>query len=168
MEVLFENSFTRDEELAKELCTYLHFRRPFMIVFFAVMLAIVDWLAYMDIMYGMFTWFGYAFAALYVGLKFYQYFTSVKRMMARDAEAGMDNIVVSSTVTEDALQYHSLGSTCPAVELTHMKRWVTTKNYIFLCSKTKMLYCFSKKGFTKGSEEAFYQFLTEKGISHGR
>lgn len=168
MEVLFKNTFTRNKELAKQLYTYLHFRRPFMIFFFAVEFAFLALIACLDIMSSQFHLAAYLVVVLFTGLTVYQYFTNVKRMLSRDAELGMEDIQVSSTVTEDTLQYESLGNVSPAVELTNIKKWITTKDFIFLFSKTKLLYIFSKDGFTEGSEEEFYRFLTRKGIKHSR
>jgi len=168
MDVLFENQFVRNKELAKEFNAYILFRRPAMIPLYIIMSVLVISLIINAVLQRADAYFYLAAVVAYTILKIVQYFRSVSIMVKRDIEMSGGDLSVNCLVTEDVVQYSHAGSAATPVQLTNIKRWITTKHYIMLCSGTKLIYFLRKDGFTKGTEGDFYKFLERKGIQRGR
>lgn len=164
MEVLFENSYTRDKEWAKDAHSYIYFRQPIMIVLdiiFALYVIIgidnsiitksIDW------SYVLFPLIWYAFIVLV-------YIRSVNIAVKRDLEMHGKAIEVTVIVANDIIkQSQSTGSEYQ-LNYCDIKKAVQTKKYIYLQTKANLLYSFNKDGFSIGNEKDFLMFLKNKGI----
>lgn len=166
MDTLFENTYVRDKQFVKEFYFYANFKRPLMWVLYAFVVACFSYLAYVCIKNNVFHAYLLVFPA-YVGFVLFRYFYGIHLTLKRQAESGYENFSIKVTVTEDQIQFHREDEKSPVVALSQMKSWVATKHYIYVRSKTKQYYILSKDGFTKGTEQAFYEFLGRKGIKKG-
>ena len=73
-------------------------------------------------------------------------------------------IDVEVRITEEKIiQSQSTGSEF-TLDFVDIKKIVKTKKFIYLWSKTNMLYSLKNDGFTVGSADAFITFLNEKGL----
>lgn len=163
MEILFENKYTRDKEWAKDVYSYIYFRRPIIIVFdvlFALYFIVGIYLIFTSSVY-----WSYIFTPLvWYALTIFLYWRNVNTVIKRDLELHGKAIEVIVTVTDDIIkQSQSTGSEYQ-LNYNDIKRVIKTKKYICLWSKTNMLYSFKKDSFSIGSAEDFLFFLKNKGI----
>ena len=164
MEPLFENIHTQDKSFYKEIYSYFHFRRPITVATFILCgicfisqlaLAIFDLEYNLAIMILM---------ALFPLFKLFAYVNQVNSITKRNKEISTEAISICSTVYEDHLEISASNGSTLNIEISKIRSVVQTKNYIILRSDARLLYSFSKDGFTKGTKDEFIAFLKSKGI----
>ena len=164
MEVLFENSYVRNKQLAKEIYRYLYFQRVWLIISYSLLL--LSFLAniLLWIFEGTYSLFVLIFVPLLFSLRFYSYFRSVQMMEKRDCEIHGKEITVETIVTSEYIQNTVSTGSVNKLEIGKIKKAVQTKNQILLITEAKLLYICPKDKFTKGNAEDFIKFLKDKGI----
>lgn len=164
MEILFENKYTRDKEWAKNVYSYIHFRRPIIIVFDVIFALYLIIGVFNSITTRSIDWYHILIPIIWFILVVLIYARNVKTVIKRDLELHEKAIEVNIKVTEDLIiQVQSTGSEFQ-LNYCDIKKVVQTKKYIYLWSKTNMLYSFKKDSFTRGNLEEFLCFLEKKGI----
>lgn len=164
MEVLFENSYTRDERLIKEIYRYEYFRRKLLIIFDIVMILCLLSNILILVVEKKCYWGVFILAPLYFFYKFFCYWRQVRIIIKRDLEVHGKEISVETIVTNDFIQNTASTGTVNKLEYENIRNVVQTNNLILLRSKANLIYIFRKDTFAKGSKEEFIQFLKSKGI----
>jgi len=164
MEILFENSYIRNKELAKELYGYIYFRRNYIFVAYIVLLISFIINLILLITTGSANWFVFIFVPLFLLLRLFTYLQAIKLMLKRDSEVCGGLFEVKSIVTEDFIEYTSTTGGVNRLEYNKIKKCNQTKNLILLQSDAKLIYVFPKNGFSVGTPEGFLIFLRNKGI----
>ena len=164
MEILFENSYVRNKELAKEIYGYYYFQRKWLVVCYALLL--LSFLGNILILVFEKTYnLGvFIFVPLYFLFQFYCYHRQVNTMIMRDREAHGKEISVETIVTNEYIQNTASTGSVNKLEYDKIRNSVQTKNLILLRSKANLIYIFRKDAFTKGDTESFIKFLNGKGI----
>ncbi len=164
MEPLFENSYTPDKSFYKEIYGYFHFRRPITVAAFIIcavcflaqlVLAIFDLEHNPGIMILM---------AVFPLFKLFAYLSQIGTLEKCNKEVSSEQISISTLVHEGALETTSSTGAVINIELSKIRGAVQTKRYIVLRSDARLIYSFSKDGFTKGTKEDFLAFLRSKNI----
>ncbi|MBR3987922.1 MAG: YcxB family protein [Clostridia bacterium] len=102
--------------------------------------------------------------ALWAGLLLYIYFKNLNVTLKRDIEINKKPIEVEVRVTNESIvQTQSTGSEF-TLDFSDIKKIVKTKKFIYLWSKSNMLYSIKKEGFIVGSADDFLAFLKAKGF----
>ncbi len=164
MEILFENTFVRTKEIIKETYSYLFFKRPVVLIAYALMALIFLFCLWEGVIYGWYNTFVLVFVPVYFALRIWSYHRNVNTMAKRDLEQFGSEITVTNTVTEQYLQCKSLNGFDIKLEYDHIKKAHMTKNLIILHSKANLLYIFHKAFFTVGTADEFVEFLKGKEI----
>lgn len=164
MEILFENSYVRNKELAKEIYRYYYFQRKLLVVCYALislsfLANILIWIFEKTYSLGVII-----FVPLFFLLQFYSYFRQVNTMVKRDDETHGKAISVETIVTNEYIQNTASTGAVNRLEYDKIKNSVQTKNLILLRSKANLIYIFRKDTFTKGDKESFIRFINSKGI----
>jgi len=166
MEILFENKYTRDKEWAKDIYSYISFRRPIIIVIdiLFALYAIIG--IYNSIVTHSIDWYHILVPIIWCIFVVLIYVRNVKTVIKRDLELHGRAVEVTVIVTDDIIK--QLQSTGSEFQLNYcdIKKVVQTKKYIYLWSKTNMLYSFKKDSFIRGNLEEFLCFLEKKGIKN--
>lgn len=167
MEGLFCNKFVRDKDTAKEVYVYWYFKRPLLIVVYAVLGVyalscilglIIDFNSAKEAMPV------FAMIVFFTAFIFISYRSQVKAMVQRDKEmSGGDALCCEISVSENEITLSALESRS-SVEMSNIKSAFETENYIVVLTKARLMFIFKKDSFTKGDAESFIAFLKEKGI----
>lgn len=164
MEILFENKYTRDREWAKDILGYISFRRPLHIVLYIISAVSLVYGVCMLIFYYTLSIVSFLVPALWAGLLLYIYFKNLNVTLKRDIEINKKPIEVEVRVTNESIvQTQSTGSEF-TLDFSDIKKIVKTKKFIYLWSKSNMLYSIKKEGFIVGSADDFLAFLKAKGF----
>ena len=164
MEVLFENSYTRDEKLIKEIYSYEYFRRKLLIIFDIVMILCLLSNILILVVEKKCYWGVFILAPLYFFYKFFCYWRQVRIIIKRDQEVHGKEISVETIVTNEYIQNTASTGTVNKLEYENIRNVVQTNNLILLRSKANLIYIFQKDAFTIGNAEDFIKFLKDKGI----
>ena len=164
MERLFENTYVRDIEWAKDIYSYLYFRRLIMIVINILMLLYLFAGIYNSVAESFADWYFILVPIIWFPVVVFAYRKNVKTAINRDLELHGQPIEVTVIVTEDVIkQSQSTGSEFQ-LNYRDIKKAVQTKKYIYLLSKTSTIYSFKKSAFSIGCLNDFLTFLKSKGI----
>ncbi|MBR5783221.1 MAG: hypothetical protein IKY33_03235 [Clostridia bacterium] len=164
MEILFENKYTRDKEWAKDINSYIWFRRPIIIVLDIIFALYILIGIYNSITSNVVDWFYILIPIIWCVFVAFIYRKNVNTVIKRDLELHGKAIEVTVTVAEDIIkQSQSTGSEFQ-LNYCDIKKVVQTKKYIYLWSKTNMLYSFKRNSFSFGAADEFLLFLKNKGI----
>ena len=164
METLFEGSYIRNKDFAKEFFNYHAYRRPLGI--FITVIGI--WAIVTGIMcvIGQQYWaiFSIVLGVYLFILREIRTRKSIKLMLERDKEGNHGNVVsVQNLVTENAV-ISSINKVGTEYELSCIERAYHSKNYIYLATKAKLVIVFDIHNFSKGSPEELIEFISMKGI----
>ncbi len=164
MEILFENKYTRNKEWAKDVYGYMYFRRPIIIVLY-ILFAIYMFLGiYNSITYNIVNWTYILIPIIWCVFGAFLYKRNVNTVIKRDLELHGKEIEVTVTVTENIIkQSQSTGSEFQ-LNYSDIKKVVQTKKYLYLWSKTNLLYSFKRSSFSCGNADEFLLFLKNKGV----
>lgn len=171
MEILFENSYIRNKEWAKAVYGYITFCRPFMIacnVYFVlyIVFAVVRLIIFRDI--DMYLMYSFILPIIFVFSQVCAYAQNIKITLNRDLEAHGKHIEVRTSATDECLTIVQSTGSETRLNYADVKKAIQIKKYIFLQTKTKLLYTFKKDGFSVGKEEDFLEFLRNKGVKTGK
>lgn len=164
MEVLFENGYVRNKQLAKEIYRYFYFQRVWLIISYILLLLSFIANILSLIFEGTYSLFILIFVPLLFFLRFYSYFRNVKMMVKRDREIHGKEITVETVVTSEYIQNTVSTGSVNKLEIGKIKKAVQTKNLILLLSEANLFYIFPKDKFTKGNAEDFIKFLKDNGV----
>ena len=164
MEILFENKHVKDREWAKDIYGYINFRRPLIIVldiYFFICLAagIFDLIVRKNVNIYLFL-----LPALWIGLQVLLYFTNVNVALKRDLEVFGKPIEITATVTDEKITVTQSTGSEIYLNYVDIKKAFQTKKYIYLQTKTNLLFSFKKDSFSLGNAEGLLSFLKGKGI----
>ena len=164
MDVLFENHYTRDIEWAKDACGYALFRRPILIICYAVLILYMLLGVFELFVSGAVFWECFLLPLLWGGVAAFSYRKHVNTTLSRDRELHGKAIEVTVSVGEDGIrQTQSTGAEFQ-LHYSDVKKVVQTKRFIYLWSKTNMLYSLKRDGFLHGTADGFLYFLKSKGL----
>ena len=164
MDTLFENSFVRDKQLAKEIYGYYYFQRKWRIVCYVVIILSFLGNVWFAINGNTLSWSVVVFVPLFILLQIYGYFRNVSTMVKRDMEVHGKAITVETVVTDAYIQQTASTGAVNKLEYDSVKKVTRTKNLIMLHSKARLIYIFRKDTFQKGTADEFITFLKGKGI----
>lgn len=164
METLFENSYVRNKELAKEIYRYFYFQRKVIVVCHVLLLLsfLVNLLT--AILGETYSLYVFIFAPLLILFRIYCYFSQVNAMVKRDQEVHGGEITVQTLVTDEYIQQTASTGSVNKLEYGKIRKAIQTKNLIILRTKANLFYIFRKDTFTLGTKDGFIAFLREKGI----
>lgn len=161
MNVLFENSFTRDVEWSRDIYRYIYFRRPIAIAMhsiyaFGFILGLIS-----TILIGELNFFIIAAPLLYLIILLI-YLSNSRILPRRDIEMHGKPIENKIIVTDECIR--SSASTGAELQLRYadVRRIVRTKKFVYLLTRTKVFYSFKVSGFTLGDADGLVAFLKEK------
>lgn len=164
MDALFENSYIKDKAWVKESYRYAYFRRPILVVCYCLLafffvFGAVDSIRLQYVNWGLIV--GPIFMALYVT---FMYNKSVRTMIKRISENDGKPIEVETFVYDDRIvQQNSIG-TEKSLKYEDIRKAVVTKNYIYLVTRSNLMYTFDPDGFSVGTKSDFLAFLADKQI----
>lgn len=164
MEILFQNSYIKNREWAKDVFGYISFRRPAAIVVdVGFFLCIGLGFFYLNV-YKIIDVYLFLFPILWIFLQVFLYIKNVNVTLKHNLEMHGKPIEVTFNVTDEHITM--LQSTGSEIHLNYanIKKAFQTKKYIYLQTKSNLLYPFKKDSFSVGSVEAFLRFLKDKNI----
>ena len=164
METLFENSYVRNKELAKEIYRYYYFQRKWLVVCYALLLLSFLSNIFISIFEKTYNWGVFIFVPLFLFFQLYCYFRQVNTMVKRDSEVHGKEVSVETIVTNEYIQNTASTGAVNKLEYDKIRNSVQTKNLILLRSRANLIYIFRKDTFTKGNKEDFISFLNGKGV----
>ncbi len=164
MEILFENSYVRNKELAKEIYRYYHFqRKPLVVCHIIIFLSLVANL--LAVIFDEKHNLGIiVFSLFYFSARLFSYYNQVNAMVKRDNEMYGKEITVETIVTDEFIQNTASTGSVNKIEYDKIRSAAQTKNLILLRSQANLIYIFRKDTFTKANAEMFIAFLMTKGI----
>lgn len=163
METLFENTYTRDGEWAKDCYGYIYFRRPIVIVLDVLAVLYLVWGVYDLAVNSVINALG-IFPFFWAVMSVLLYRKNCKLTMQRDFEMHGRPIEMTTTLTNKGIAISQSTGALYRISYTDIKKVVQTKKYIYLWSKTNMFYPMKKDGFSVGNGEELLRFLRNKGI----
>lgn len=111
-----------------------------------------------------FSWYSFIVPPLYWLFVFFTYKRNTKTALMRDLEIHGKPVEIVVTVTDEIIkQSQSTGSEFQ-LNYIDIKKAVKTKKYIYLWSKTNLLYSFKIESFTVGSASTFLAYLQSKSV----
>lgn len=164
MEILFENSYVRNKELAKEIYFYSYFQRKLIVVFYILLAVSFSTNIYLIIFKQIYNWSVLILVPSFLLFQIYGYFRQVNLAVKRDNEVSRKEIVVETIVTNEYIQNTDSTGAVNRLEYNNIKSVVQTKNLILLYSKANLIYVFRKDTFTKGTKDEFITYLRNMGI----
>ena len=164
MDVLFENGYIRNKEVAKEVYRYYCFQRKRIIVLYVIIVAILVSDILNFVFSGIFEWLPLLYVLLILLWQFFLYHYQVKMVIKRDCEGHGKEMSVETVVTSEHIQSLSSNGAVNKVEFHNIRSAVQTKNLIILRTKANLLYILRKDSFTNGTKDEFIAFLETKGV----
>ena len=164
MEILFENKYTRDKEWAKDIYSYICFRRPIIIVFDIIFALYILIGIYNLITLNIVNWSFIFIPVIWCVYISFLYIRNVNTVINRDLEMHGKAIDVTVTVAEDMIKQSQSNSSEFQLNYSDIKKVVQTKKYIYLFSKTNLIYSFKRDSFSIGVADEFILFLKDKGM----
>ena len=164
MDILFENKHTRDREWSREIFRYFYFKKPMMVLFDVVFVLYFLYGIYSSIISKTIYWVIIITPIVWFLVVIFLYVRNRDVHFERNLEMHGKEIEVTVTVTDKTVsQSLSTGSEVH-LDYSNIKKAVQTKDYIFLITKTNLLYSFKKDSFTVGNADDFLAFLKNKGV----
>jgi hypothetical protein len=130
MEILFENSYVRNKELAKEIYRYYYFQRKWLVVCYALLLLSFLSNIFISIFEKTYNWGVFIFVPLFLLHQLYCYFLQVNTMVKRDSEVHGKEISVETIVTNEYIQNTASTGAVNKLEYDKIRNSVQTKNLI--------------------------------------
>ncbi len=175
METNFENKYTQVSESSKQLYLYWYYKQPLFLVIH--ILAGVNFLSGIaGIIINLINLEGtlfinsienilpsMLFILIFEGILLFSYFANIKTMEKRNTELSRSEIECTVTVNADGITNYALESS-QNVPLSSIKRAFTTKDYIFVVTRAKLVFILKKDSFTVGDTSGLLNFLRMKGV----
>lgn len=164
--ILFRNVHKRDEELYKEICSYILFGSPVKSLAHLVMIVSSIVLVILCVQMGsMWEYLLFPVAGFYS-----EYFSyrraldiSVRKEYEASARKGELNEYVLS-VCDEYVDFISESGSHITIDFADIKEAAFTKNTVLLITHAKTWFVFPKDKFTVGSADGFIEFLKTKKI----
>jgi len=165
MEILFQNSYVRNEKIVKEMFRYLYFQRKFYKVLLILhgIVFFINLFLFLEIKDYEMLWV-LSLGPLLIFFIFLCYFSQVNATLKRDREICENGVEVDILVMEDWIQTAASTGAVTKLEYNKIRSAFETKNLILLRTRANLIYTFPKDKFTVGDAEDFISFLKEKGI----
>lgn len=164
MNILFQNNYVHDKEWAKDISGYILFKRPisivcyiFMLIYFVFGIHEIITIGYLNLVYLFIPLITFCFIIFY-----YNYSKSI--LIKRDVEMYGGQLSVTSTITDESISVLTSAGNEYRLNYYDIKKTIQTKKFIYLRSKTNVLYSFKKNSFEIGNAADFCVFLKTKGI----
>ena len=138
MEILFENSYVRNKELAKEIYRYYYFQRKWLVVCYALLLLSFLSNIFISIFEKTYNWGVFIFVPLFLLFQLYCYFHQVNTMVKRDSEVHGKEISVETIVTNEYIQNTALSGTVSKIEYNRIRSAVET-NFLKNCTDVRFI-----------------------------
>ncbi|MBE6583130.1 MAG: YcxB family protein [Ruminococcaceae bacterium] len=164
MEVIFKNNTTLNESYVKQVTRATVFRRPAVISLYVISALLLIISTCRLAINGKFFRFGFLFPVGIIVALFFLYFSTVKLNIRRLREVYGNSWKIVTEVTDEGICQIPDGKTAVNLTFQDVLCAVTSKDYIFVISKGKIVYAFSKNGFSIGDDASFLTFLKSKGI----
>ena len=164
MEILFENSYVRNKDFAKEIYRFYYFQRKGLVICYVLLSLSLVVNILISIFEKTYNWSIFIFVPVFFLGQLYCYFRQVNTMVKRDSEVHGKEISVETIVTNEYIQNTASTGAVNKLEYDKIRNSVQTKNLILLRSKANLIYIFRKDTFTKGDKESFARFLNNKGV----
>lgn len=164
MEILFENNYTRNKELAKEIYSYYYFKRKGLVFLYVIFAFCLVFNVILGTIYDGGNLDIVNFLLFFYVFQFLCYRYQVNTMCKRDMECHGKEIYVETVVTDSFIQNTASTGSVNKLDYCNVRNAVQTKNLILLRSKANLIYIFRKDTFTKGTPDEFISFLKSKGI----
>ncbi len=164
MEPLFQNSYVRNRQMAKELYGFFYFKRIIYIVCDVFLGLYFIHNLFLSIYYWEFLNLGLILPPLAFAFQVFMYRVNINVLLKRDLELHGKEPTLELTVTNESIQHAISGHSQFTLDFSNIKRAFCTKNYIFLHTKANLVCAFKKNGFSIGQEADFIEFLKDKGI----
>ncbi len=164
MEILFENKYTRDREWSREIFRYFYFKRPLMILFDIIFVLYLVFGVYSSITSKNVAWGLIIIPIAWFLFVVFYYVINRDVHFKRDLEMHGKAVEVTATVTDEMISHSQSTGSELYLDYSNIKKAVQTKEYIFLITKTKLIYSFKKDSFTLGSADELLAFLKNKGV----
>ena len=170
MDILFENRYVRDRDMAKEFYGYYLFRRKIVIAMHIILI----WCFLVGIMnlvfFHDFRWYICLVPPLLFALRIFSYISQVNTMVKRDREVFGETVQVIARATEEEIVLCAPDSgngenIVNKIAYPMLKQAILTKNLILVRSKANLVFIFRRDSFCVGSEEDFLNFLRSKGLA---
>lgn len=175
METTFENKFISTPEVAKQLYRYWYFGRPLFIAAHAVML--------LNLLSGILGIILHiinpdipfintpdriipvcSFILIIEGLWIFSYFAQIKNYEKRSLELGRTEVECTVNIDNAGIRsQESLGSSS-SVSFDKVQSAFTTKDYIYIVTRAKLIFMLKKDSFTLGDTSGLLNFLRMKGV----
>lgn len=167
-ETVFENTYHRTREVAKETYRYIQFKSPEAVRFWiywgvlvALMLALIGWTRRLDVLNALF----FLCMAASILHNVYRYARNVKLMIARDQEQyGETPAEINTFLTQTGVGIRPMASETAEIAYANIRYAAQTRHLILIFTKAKLFHMLHKDGFTKGTAEECLAFLKEKGV----
>ena len=175
METTFENKFISTPEAAKQLYRYWYFGRPLFIAAHVVML--------LNLLSGIVGIILHiinpdipfintpdriipvcSFILIIEGLWIFSYFAQIKNYEKRSLELGRTEVECTVNIDNAGIRsQESLGSSS-SVGFDKVQSAFTTKDYIYIMTRAKLIFMLKKDSFTVGDTSGLLNFLRMKGV----
>ena len=164
---LFKNEFVRDKNTAKEIHGYWFFKRPLMIVIYALFGVYTALILLTSILFPEIS-ADFSIVSLmvlaYLALLIIPYRMNVNAMVKRDEELAKGREFLCEISVTDTEIIHTALENNQSIGFESISHAFITKSYVAVVSKARIIYIFKKDGFTVGDCDGFVAFLKEKGI----
>lgn len=159
MDILFENTYVRDKELAKEYYMFCIYKR------LSCRIARIIW-TLADLIGLLFlNPFVLALDLVFCLARLIRYYNSINKMVNWGIQVHGKEIEARTVVTDTYFERTLSTGAVTKVELKTIKQAVQTKNLILLRSDKGIYHIFRKDTFTIGTKNDFIAFLINKGIT---
>lgn len=164
MEIIFKNNVTMNESYIKQATRTTVFGRPAVIALYGISALLLVISTCELLINEKLIVLGFLFpVAIIVGLLLL-YFSTVKLSVRRLHEVYGNSCEIVTEVTDEGICQITDGKNAVNLAFQDVLGAVTTKDYIFVISKGKIVFAFSKNGFSIGDSASFLTFLKNKGI----
>ena len=163
MKIIFKNNTVLNESYVKQVTRATVFKRPAVISLYVISALLLIISTCRLAINGKFIMLGFLFPVAIIVALFFLYFSTVKLNIRRLHEIGGFFEIVTEVTDEKICQIPD-GKTAVNLTFQDVLCAVTSKDYIFVISKGKIVYAFSKNGFSIGNDTSFLTFLKSKGI----
>lgn len=164
MDVLFKNSYERNEMVVKEMYRYFYLRKLMIFIYAVMFLALLEGIAFL-IKGEIVGAYLIILVLVYFVLKITSYFRTVKLIIRRDKEMNAGALArIETSVMDSYVEFVGSNNSVTRLGYDKIKQAVLTKNLILLRSETKLMYVLHKDGFEIGACDDFVGFLKSKEI----
>lgn len=135
MEILFENSYVRNKELAKEIYRFYYFQRKWLVICYVLLSLSFVANILISIFEKTYNWNIFIFVPVFFFVQLYSYIYKVNAMVNRDSEGYGKENSVETIVTTEFIQNTASTGAVNKLEFDKIRNAAQTKNLILLRSK---------------------------------